>query len=177
MDMLDLHGEDLYFDEPLRSATRACLDQAAVDYGRERAESALLRAYFLEPRHPMVLVALYRYFYYQHRLDDALLVADRLLQAFAERLSWPSRWQDLAAEHLDQAKLEWVRFYLLALKGAGYLQLRLGNRGEGTARLRKVTELDSHDRLGASALLEVVQNSGDAGAGDLDDHLPHEESR
>jgi hypothetical protein len=40
-----------------------------------------------------------------------------------------------------------------------------------------VTELDSHDRLGASALLEVVQNSGDAGAGDLDDHLPHEESR
>ena len=36
----------------------------------------------------MVLVALYRYYYYQHRLSDALIVSERVLRIFANRLAF-----------------------------------------------------------------------------------------
>jgi hypothetical protein len=51
-----------------------------------------------------------------------------------------------------------VRFYLLALKGAGYLQLRMGEIEAGVERLEKVQELDTADRLNVSMLLEVAYN-------------------
>jgi hypothetical protein len=51
-----------------------------------------------------------------------------------------------------------VRFYLLLLKGAGYLNLRLGKIDKGKTILEKVVELDTQDRLGALALLNVVES-------------------
>lgn len=162
MDLLDFTGEDLYFDEHLQTEARECLDLAAAQYAEGRAESALLRAYFLAPEHPMVLVALYRYFYYQHRLADALLVADRVLRIFAQRLELPLDWQELTETQIGAGVLvsmTMIRFYLLALKGAGLLELRLGLYAEALARLAKVVELDVHDRLGARALLEVAQQA------------------
>lgn len=48
------------------------------------------------------------------------------------------------------------RFYLFALKGAGYMTMRLGSLDAGAAMLRKVRELDPEDRMGASVLLNVV---------------------
>ena len=83
MDLLDFEAESLYFDEPLKQEAQRCIEQAAASYGTVQAEGLLMRAYFLEPEHPSVLVALYRYFYYRHQLADALLVADRVLRVFA----------------------------------------------------------------------------------------------
>lgn len=45
---------------------------------------------------------------------------------------------------------------MLALKGTGYLQLRLGVYDEAISMLQKVAECDHEDRLGAAALLEVA---------------------
>jgi hypothetical protein len=50
---------------------------------------------------------------------------------------------------------------MLALKGAGYLQLRLGDYETALARLEKVSELDSNDRLGAKALIDVAREALD----------------
>jgi predicted TPR repeat methyltransferase len=49
-----------------------------------------------------------------------------------------------------------LRFYFLALKGAGYLCLRMEDRDAAIERLQKVVELDPHDRLGASLLLNMA---------------------
>jgi len=49
-----------------------------------------------------------------------------------------------------------LRFYLLALKAASVVLLRLGQISESRARLIKVAGLDSRDQLGAGKLLEVV---------------------
>lgn len=169
VDLLEFDGEALYFDEPLDPKTRDFLDQAARDYGTEAAEPGLLRAYFRAPEHPMVLVALYRYFYYQHRFEESLLVAERVLRVFGQRLELPADWRDLSEMHLGggvMISMTQVRFYMLALKGAGYLELRLGRYASALARLEKVAELDSKDRLGAQVLLDVVrealQNQTDA---------------
>jgi hypothetical protein len=45
----------------------------------------------------------------------------------------------------------------MVLKATGYIHLRLGNFETGQAMLEKLVELDSHDRMGGQALLEVVR--------------------
>ena len=159
-DMLDFEGQDLYFDEPLQKETQRCIDGAAEAYGKESSRNLLYRAYFLEPEHPTVLVALYRYFYYQHLYADALIIAERVLKLFSMRLGWPANWQELTSQHVDKSSensMTDVRFYLLALKGSGYLELRLERIQSAIERLSKVVEVDNKDRLGAASLLEIAE--------------------
>ncbi len=160
--MLEFDGEELYFDEPLNAEVKLCLDRASEHYGADQAEKFLMRAYMLAPEHPVVLVALYRYFYYQHRLEDALLIAERVLHIFARRLELPENWRELDEARLGNGVLismTLVRFYMLALKGAGYLQLRLGEYETALERLEKVVELDTRDRLNVQALIEVAREA------------------
>ncbi|MDD3517875.1 MAG: hypothetical protein PHQ14_05965 [Chromatiales bacterium] len=159
MDLLDFDGGELYFEEPISGEVQALLDQASRAYGDGGAECPLLRAYLLAPERLTVLVALYRFYFYQHRLDDALLVADRTIMLAARRLGLPADWSELDPLHLGRGAMQslgLVRFLLLALKAAGYINLRLGRHELGVAMLRQVHALDSADRLGAGALLEVV---------------------
>ncbi len=170
IDLLEFDSEELYFDEPIDPEARRCLDQASEQYGTEQAEEALMRAYFLEPEHPMVLVALYRFYYYQHRLQDSLRVAERVLKVIGKRLEFPEDWRDLTEMRLGSGvmiSMILIRFYMLALKGAGYLELRLGDYPSALARLEKVAELDAKDRLGAQALLEVVREALEREAGSV----------
>lgn len=162
MDLLDLDGQHLYFDEPMVPRVSQLLMQAAAAYGNGDAEVLLLRAYLMAPENLSVLVALYRSYYYQHRLEDALLVAGRTLEIAARRLDFPADWRELNTAELAHAVLKsmgLVRFYMLALKAEGYLYLRLGSLEEGKARLRKVAELDGSDHFGAAALLEMLAGS------------------
>jgi tetratricopeptide (TPR) repeat protein len=162
IDLLEFDSEELYFDEAMDEDARHSLEQAAQAYGTDRAETALLRAYFLEPEHPMVLVALYRYYYYQHRLKESLVVAERVLRVIGKRLELPEDWRDLSEPAIGSGvmiSMTMVRFYMLALKGAGYLELRLGRHESALERLQKVAELDAKDRLGAQALLQVARSA------------------
>lgn len=161
MDLLDFDGQGLYFDEPLAEEVEGLLAEAAEGYGNGTAEAPLLRAYFLASDNLTVLVALYRFYYYQHRLSDALLVARRALAASGSRLGLPERWERVGVYDLGFAAIQsmgMVRFYLLALKGAGYLSLRIGDMSAGAAMLGKVAELDPKDSMGAVALLELLED-------------------
>ncbi len=160
MDLMQFDQTTLYFDDPLPPQIEQLLREAGDCYGQAEAEALLLRAYFLAPEQLMVLVALYRYYFYQHRLEDALLVADRSLEVAGRRLDLPPDWQHLHPAHIGHAVLRsmgLLRFYLMVLKAAGYIHLRLGNAGAGVAMLEKLGELDDHDRLGGKALLDVAR--------------------
>lgn len=162
MDLLDFEAGQLYFDEPIDPAAEEAIQQAATLYGKPKAEQLLLRAYFLEPEHPLVLVALYRYFYYQHRFTDAMRVAERVLILFAQRLGFPEDWRQLDRSRFENGVLvsmTMVRFFMLTLKGAAYLELRLGQYENALARLEKLIELDEKDRLGARVLIDVARES------------------
>lgn len=160
MDLLDFEDADLYFDEQMGGDVRVLLQDAADAYAGGGAESHLLRAYFLAPKNLTVLVALYRFFYYQHRLEEALIVAARALEASGERLSLPEDWRrldELGIGFAATRSMGLLRFYLLALKGAGYLNLRTGDIETGRRMLAKVLEVDPKDQLGAGALLGVIE--------------------
>ncbi len=159
MDLMQFDQTTLYFDDPLPPEIERLLLNAGACYGDGEAEAMLLRAYFLAPEQLTVLVALYRYYFYQHRLDDALRVADRAMNVAGRRLDLPAEWQQLHPEHIGHAVLRsmgLLRFYLMVLKAAGYIHLRQGNAAAGQAMLEKLVELDSHDRLGGKALLDVI---------------------
>lgn len=162
MDLLDFEAEQLYFDEPIEPAAETAIERAAELYGEDAAERQLLWAYFLEPQHPLVLVALYRYFYYQHRFEDAMRIAERVLLLFAQRLGIPADWRELDPHAINLEapdRMTMLRFYLLALKGAGYLELRLGRHEQAQQRLYKVLELDDSDRMGVQSLIDVTRYS------------------
>jgi hypothetical protein len=102
---------------------------------------------------------LYRYYFYRHQHQDALAIADQVLDIVARRLDFALDWRRVTIDDVKTVaghSTEWVRFYLLALKGAGYLSLRLDDLDGGLKRLNKVAELDPKDRIGAAALSAVA---------------------
>lgn len=160
MDLMDFDQTTLYFDDPVSPEVERLIAEAGAGYGSDDTESLLLRAYFLAPGQLVVLVAMYRYYFYQHRLDDALIVADRTLSAAGARLGFPDEWRQLHPQHLGYAAMRSIgllRFYLMVLKAAGYINLRLGREAQGEAMLEKLIEMDSHDRLGGKGLLDVYR--------------------
>jgi len=162
MDLLDFSGEALYFDEPLGPDVEALLLGAAQGYGEPSAERSLLLAYFLEPEHPTVLVALYRYFYYQHRYREALIIAERAIRITAQRLGLPTAWPELSEANLGPSALNSMpltRFLLFALKGSSYLLLRLGEPVEALERLEKLAAIDTSDRLGIQDLRQLARSA------------------
>ncbi|AGA91911.1 hypothetical protein Thimo_3233 [Thioflavicoccus mobilis 8321] len=162
MDLLDFSGEDMYFDRPLPAGVADLLAVAAAQYGEAGAELGLLRAYFLAPEHLSVLVALYRFYYYQQRYEDALIVADRAIGLAACELGLDPDWRRLTATDLERPAREAMaqtRFLLLALKGAGYLLMRLGRAREALARFETVAAVDTADRLGLKELLAWARNA------------------
>ena len=160
-DFLDFEIDSMYFDSPLDQEVDSLINQASESYGTEKAELLLLRAYLMAPEHLSVLVALYRYYYYQHRLTDALIVADKAIKSAAKELHIGDNWKtvrplEVAAGAFRSVGL--VRFYLLALKAAGVVMVRLGDFDNGVEAMNKVLEHDPNDRLKTKELLEIVQS-------------------
>jgi hypothetical protein len=159
MDLQDFNGDGLYFDEPQSAAVDGLLAAAAEQYAEGAAEAPLLAAQAQAPDNLSVLVGLYRFFYYQHRYQDALQIAERVMAVVGPRLGLPADWRRIDQDALLVAAergIGLLRFHLLALKGAGYLCLRLGRFEQGKAMLVKVVELDADNRLGARLLLDVL---------------------
>lgn len=159
MDLLDFSDCKLYFDDPLPLEAEELIEAASQQYGTPEAERSLLYAHLMAPDHLTVLVGLYRYYFYQHRLQESLVVADRSMRLAAGRLQLPPDWRGLTDRHLAGAatlSFGLLRFYLLAMKAAAVVLLRLGRIDEARARLLKLVSLDAQDQLGAAKLLEVV---------------------
>ena len=159
MDLLDFSDCKLYFEEPLPAEAERLIAEAASNYADPAAECALLRAHLIAPEHLTVLVALYRYYFYRHRLDEVLIVAEHAKRVAARHLGIPADWRLLDENRLGAAaaiSFGLLRFYLLAVKAESVVLLRQGRIAESRDRLILLASLDSHDHLGAAKLLEVV---------------------
>lgn len=149
----------------------ALIEQAgALRDQPQQAIPLLERARAAAPRHPLPLIALYRYYFYGHELalargvgEDALAIARSALGPdFGDEP--PS---DDAARH-DAA----VRFYLFTLKGLAYLNLRLGDLEEARLLLGELRRLDPQDRVGGALLAHVLDRHEAGDLGSLPDVPP-----
>jgi tetratricopeptide (TPR) repeat protein len=158
MDFLDFEIHELYFDEALTPEQTSMLKQAAEAYPDNRTEELLRELYAEKAESLHILVALYRFYYYQHRYEDALDIASHAISVSAKNLGLTVDWSELGAHHFGvSASMGLIRFYMLALKAAAYLLLRLGRVEEAIARLNKVVELDPADQFGATFLLKIAK--------------------
>lgn len=159
MDLQDFESQLMYFDIAMPEEVNELLHQGAEHYGEGNAEGFLLRAQQLAPDNLTVLVALYRFYYYQHRYEEAMDIAFRVMAVVGPMICFPTRWDELRPKHLEAGVMRsftMVRFYLLALKGAAYLNFRMSKIKEGVSMLNKVIEMDSNDRLGAKVLMQAI---------------------
>lgn len=159
MDLLDFEAEELYFDAGEAPGVTELIRTAAMNYSDGDAEAPLLQAYALAPRSLNVLVALYRFYYYRHRLQEALRIAGEALLVQRERLDFPADWRDLTPARIAAVAAEekvQLRFYLFTLKAEGFLQMRLRNLDSSREIFAKLVELDTQDRIGAAGLLHLV---------------------
>jgi tetratricopeptide (TPR) repeat protein len=159
MDLLDFEAQGLYFEETDASGIKELIATAAENYANGEAEQSLLEAYSLAPESLNVLVALNRFYYYQHRLVDALAVTKKALSVIRPLVLFPENWQLLELTHITETPAELltqVRLYLFTLKAIGFLNMRLDNLDESQAIFEKLVSLDIKDRIGAQGLLELV---------------------
>jgi tetratricopeptide (TPR) repeat protein len=159
MDLLDFEAQGLYFEEADVAGVQELITKASEHYADGGAELPLLQAYFKAPESLNVLVALNRFYYYQHRLEDALVATQKALAVIRPLVGFPENWQTLQASHLTDtptALLTQVRLYLFTLKAIGFLNMRLENLDLSQRIFEKLVELDSKDRIGAQGLLELV---------------------
>lgn len=161
MDLLDFEAKDLYFEREDPQEVQDLIRFASERYGSGEAELPLLKAYFRAPESLNVLVALNRFYYYQHRLEEALLVSEKALDIIRTGIDFPENWQALEEHHISDAPkdlLTRVRLYLFTLKSVGFLNMRLENLSFSQSIFEKLVALDSKDRIGAKGLLELVVN-------------------
>jgi tetratricopeptide (TPR) repeat protein len=159
MDLLDFEAQGLYFEQPDAVGVKELIATAAENYASGDAELSLLQAYFIAPESLNVLVALNRFYYYQHRLEEALAATTKALAVIRLMIAFPEDWSDLQLSHINDAPadlLTQVRLYLFTLKAVGFLNMRLENLDLSQAIFEKLVELDSKDRIGAQGLLELV---------------------
>ncbi len=159
MDLLDFEAQGLYFEQADVAGVKELIATAAENYADGDAELPLLKAYFVAPESLNVLVALNRFYYYQHRLEEALTATTKALAVIGSTTAFPEDWSELNASHINEAPAEsltQIRLYLFTLKAVGFLNMRLENLDLSQAIFEKLVELDSKDRIGAQGLLELV---------------------
>jgi tetratricopeptide (TPR) repeat protein len=160
MDFLEFDDDSLYFDEPLGEDQEALLQRASEFYPDHEAEQLLDSLYAQKPESLTVLVALYRFYYYQHRYEEALSIAEKAIGVSAKMMGLTLSWERISEQYLGQGvfvSMGLIRFYMLALKGSAYLLMRLGRIEEALPRLGKIVELDPADQFGAAFLLSMAR--------------------
>ncbi|AEG01483.1 hypothetical protein [Methylomonas methanica] len=159
MDLLEFEAKDLYFEKEDSAEVQALINYASELYSSGEAELPLLKAFLRAPDSFNVLVSLNRFYYYQHRLEEALLISERALMLIRKTIEFPEDWRALERSHISEAPKDWltrIRFYLFTLKSIGFLNMRLENLELSRGIFEKLVALDDKDRIGAKALLALV---------------------
>lgn len=141
---------------------RQALIAAGIDWHDERvAEAHVTHALMLAPEALATRIGAYKFYFYRHRLQEALPHAFSIVEMAARRLQLPHDWRLVRADHAGFEEIEpWPRLFLQALIAYGYCLVRMGRMAEGRAALAKAAELDRTDKLGAGRLLVVVDRGG-----------------
>ncbi len=151
----------------LSPEVHALIDQAAqLQDQPTQAQSLLEQARAAAPRHPAPLIALYRFHFYGHRLEQALVAGEDALAV--ARTALGSSFGDEPPSDDEARHDAAVRFYLFALKALAYLHLRLGQLDEAKGYLHELRRLDPRDHVGGGLLSHILHRhrSGSAPTSD-----------
>lgn len=126
------------------------------------AERMVLSALAIAPRALAARLAAYKFYFYRHRLDQALPHARACLEFAATALGLPDDWRRVPQDHpaLAAGLSPLPKLWLQCLTAIGYLEARLGRLEEAQACFDAVGRFDTADRSGARRLKAVVLRGG-----------------
>jgi tetratricopeptide (TPR) repeat protein len=150
------------YDGELPAAAERALRAVGLAWDDEAtAEGHLYEALALAPGHLAVQIAAYKFYFYRHRLTEALPYAQACLAQTQRRNQLPADWRDVRSEDAAFTTLDpEPRMFLFTLVAYGYVLARLGRSEEARIALTKVADLDPADRMGARRLLAVIEGGG-----------------
>ncbi len=155
--------EAILFARDMPPAVNKLLQEAvAAREDKPRAERLLWAAHETDPRRLEVYVALYKFYFYQGRFEQAREVAQQGLRAAAGQGDFPADWRGLTVASADWTRPEGAeRFYLYTLKALGFISLRMREFTLALAILDKLHELDPQDQVGGSVILDLARGVGE----------------
>ena len=151
-------NEQIFFTPTIPVEVRMLLNRATQQYGNPaEAERLLLAAMQLAPEQLETYIALYKFYFYQKRLDDAEAIALLALEKSAAQGEFDKDWT-----RLTPASADWgihdgpQRVYLYTMKALGFIRLRQQDFSSAEAVLRCLEQLDPDDQVGGSVILDVA---------------------
>lgn len=138
-------------DRLLNGAAASCHDG-------ERAEQLLLEARARDPQCLPVYFALYKFYFYRRRLEDAERAAQAALDTAARLSDFAADWRVLTPQSAPWTDVETpAHFYLFSLKALAFIRMRLGRYRECDELLAKLAELDPQDQVGGSVIRALAR--------------------
>jgi len=161
MAITSLRQDGVLFASDMPPEIDAILQEAVVLYeNTDQAELKLKQAYSLAPEQLEVYVALYKFYFYKNRIDDAEKIALMALKEAAKQGGFSANWSSLTV-----CSSQWTpapeiqRFFLYTLKALAFINLRKGNALIADALLKKLLELDPNDQVGGSVIQDLANGT------------------
>lgn len=150
--------ERRYYGGDLPADAERALHAVGLCWEDEKAAEALIReALSIAPDHIATNFGAFRFFYYRHRLSEAVPHVEVWLRETIRRNGFPEDWHAVTPQHADFTHFESEpRTFLFALRGLGIILTRLRRIDEGREMLMKVAELDPDDHMRAKRLLQTI---------------------
>ena len=141
--------------------TRLLQDAAAAYQQTGRAETILWSAQAIDPACLPVYFALYKFYFYKFRLEDAEKAALMGLDTAARLAGFSADWAQLTPHCVSWDVTDGPQhFYLFTLKALAFIRLRLGRQADSLILLDKLQELDPDDAVGGSVIRDLARESG-----------------
>ncbi len=158
MSVVAFHEDRVMFGLNIPSHINAYLQKAVAAYDdSDMAENLLWQAQKLDPNQLEVYVALYKFYFYKNRIDEAEAVVLQALNQSAELGKFDADWNQLTPSSSNWYTIDNPqRLYLYALKALSFIRLRQSNVEGAESILAKLRELDPTDQVGGSVLQELA---------------------
>ncbi|MCG8017685.1 MAG: hypothetical protein JAY97_15840 [Candidatus Thiodiazotropha sp. 'RUGA'] len=161
-------GNEVHFGFDIEPGVNAELQRAAsLISSREASAEALLQAQRSAPEQIEVLIARYKFHFYQGETEIAEKLVIKTLSLAAKQGNFNQDWQQLnpsSADWNDPRGPE--RFYLYSLKALAFIRLRQEKTDEAESILQTLSLIDPGDQVGANVIRDLLdaiveeQNSG-----------------
>lgn len=160
MSQTGVFEERVLFSPNLPTAINLLLQKAVAASHADKplAENLFKQAQQLDPSCLQTYFALYKFYFYQGRLQEAEREVLAALAEAAVQAGFPSDYRRLTSElaQWDLYASEISLFYLYSLKALAFIKLRLEQQAESRQILSHMQILDPEDRCGASVIMSLA---------------------
>ncbi|ODB95029.1 hypothetical protein A3197_16785 [Candidatus Thiodiazotropha endoloripes] len=168
LNVVRLIGNEVHFGFDIEPDANAELQRAAsLISSREASSEALLHAEQIAPEQIEVLIARYKFHFYQGETGIAEKLVIKSLCLAAKQGNFNQDWRQLNSSSADWDNPRGPeRFYLNGLKALAFIRLRQEKPDEADSILRKLSLIDPADQVGANVIRDLLdaiveeQNNG-----------------